>query len=321
MVDGLITKAFNVWYQVSLDGGRTINCRPRGRLQLAGAGSQTEARGRRGEKSTGRGRDFAVPARTLLVGDRVLVTPLPDGTGVIDEVLPRRNELVRPRVANVDQLLLVLTWVEPPMNTELVDRILVQAEREGLSSVLIMNKEDLLGPEEKRQAEDWLAVYRAAGYPCMMVSALKGRGVDAVRPFLQGKVSVVAGQSGVGKSCLLNALGLAVSLRTGAVSAKAGRGRHTTRHVELLPVGGGWVADAPGFSRMDLLSVTKEELAACFPEIARSASGCRFRGCLHVQEPDCAVRRDAAAGVIDPGRYARYLTFLDEIREREAFRY
>ncbi len=314
MTQGLIVKAFNIWYRVALPGGLTADCRPRGRLQPP-AGRPEEA-GRRPERRSGRGDPDR--SRVLLVGDRVGVTLQPDGTGVIEEVLPRRSELLRPPVANVDQVLVVFTSVEPPWNSDLLDRILVQAEREGLSAVLALNKVDLLSTKAREDAEARVAVYRSAGYPCILTSALTGEGVEALRPYLRERITVVAGQSGVGKSCLLNALRPGLTLRTGAVSTKAGRGRHTTRHVELLPLDGGWVADAPGFSRLDLSYIPGEDLAGCFPEIVREAAGCRFRGCLHVHEPGCAVRRAAGAGAIHPDRYSRYTSFLAEIRAREA---
>lgn len=317
MEEGLIVKAFNVWYQVMLPGGRAVNCRPRGRLRPAAAGRRRDAVGR---DPGGRGGDDD-RSRALLVGDRVRFTRSSADTGVIEEVLPRRTEFLRPPLANADQVLLVFTYANPPLHLDLVDRILVQAEKEGMAAVLALNKADLIGPEALRDATDRLAVYRAAGYPCALTSALTGEGIETLRPHLRGRITVLAGQSGVGKSSLLNAMAPGLTLRTGAVGAGAGRGRHTTRHVELLPLDDGWVADAPGFSRLDLSSVAAANLAACFPEVARAAVGCRFRGCLHVREPHCAVRRAVETGAVHPDRYDRYVSFLAEIRERDALRH
>lgn len=301
-------KAVNVWCDVHTAAG-VLSCRPRGRLKLR-------------RESAG-----PVPregAAAILVGDRVRCRRLADGTGVIDEVLPRRTVLVRPPVANVDQVLVVFTATPSGADLDLVDRILVLAADEGLAAVLALNKIDMVPAAERVPLEGVARVYRAAGYPFHLTSALTGEGVDGLAADLRGRVTVLAGRSGTGKSSLLNAVTPDLSLRTGAVSESGGWGRHTTRHVELLPLrasapggegGGGpsgWVADAPGFSRVDL-PVPRERLAACFPELAALSAGCRFRGCLHEHEPDCAVIAAVRGGAVDGARYARYAAFLAEI--------
>lgn len=312
MLDGVIVQALNIWYRVATPEG-VLSCRPRGRLKRGG--------------EAGRG---------LLVGDRVRCLRLPDGGGRIEEVLPRRNRLIRPPVANVDQVLVVFTLHDPPLNLELVDRILVRAAHEGLAAVLALNKADLWTDGDREEAARLAALYAEAGYPCFRVSAASGEGIAALRARLGGgRVTVVAGPSGAGKSSLLNALDPRLGLRTGPVGDKAGRGRHTTRHVALLPLGGtvpgaggggpdgagpspaaapeGWVADAPGFSRVDLADLRPRDLAAAFPELAAREGGCRFQGCLHHREPGCAVTAAVAAGAIDARRHGRYLKFLEEV--------
>lgn len=303
-------KAYNIWYDVDTAEG-VVACRPRGRLQLkAGAASPGGGAGRE---------------RLILVGDRVRVERQPDGTGAIIDVLPRRSQLVRPPVANVDQVLVVASCLQPPLDLEFVDRVLALVAWEGLAAIIALNKADLLAGGDRPRVEGAAAVYRRAGYPVFVTSATTGEGVAGLREALEGRITVLAGESGVGKSSLLNAIFSGLRLRTGKVSAKAGRGRHTTRHVELLPIAAGagapgWVADAPGFTRLDLTAIPAGELASCFPDLAAHGHGCRFPDCRHDEEPGCAVRQAVADGLADRGRYARYRAFLAEIRGGESRR-
>ncbi len=286
--EGLVVKGYNVWYDVDV-GGEVLPCRARGRLRLAP-------------------RDLPAP---VLVGDRVAVRVAGDGTGVIEEVLPRRNVHRRPPVANVDQVLVVASLALPPLNLPLVDRLLVRARAEGLGAVLCLNKADLAAAEVARGTA---LVYRQAGYPVCVTVATEGKGLAELATLLAGRISVVAGHSGTGKSTLINGLLGERRLATGGVG-RAG-GRHTTRHAELLPLpGGGFVADGPGFSRLDVSGLDPGALGSCYPEIARLAAGCRFAGCRHDREPDCAVRAAVEAGRVDGGRYRRYLELLAEAVE------
>lgn len=293
-----MVKAYNVWYDVQLGEG-VFPCRLRGRLRLAGR------RGEPGEEPE------ELPA-PVLVGDRVAVTLEPDGTGAIEKVLPRRTLLRRPAVANVDQVLVVASLAMPPLNLPLVDRLLVKACAEGLEAVLCLNKVDLVGAGE---AEGEAAAYRRAGYPVCLTVATERRGLKDVGRLLRDKVTVLAGPSGAGKSTLVNGLLGEVRLRTGEVGRRGGR--HTTRHVELIPLpGGGWVVDGPGFARLDLGELEPAALASCYPEFAPLAEACRYRGCLHAAEPGCAVRAAVDAGAVDAGRYRRYLDLLADLRSR-----
>lgn len=286
---GLITKAYNIWYEVATEEG-TIRSRPRGRL---------------------RGGD-------LLVGDRVEIKLCEDGTGRIESVEPRVSQLARPAIANVEQVVLVVSLAQPPLEYEFMDRVILLAAHQGLQTVLVINKIDVM-PDGIEKAGRAAEPYRAAGLPVVLASAAQGVGIDELRSRLQGVISVFAGRSGVGKSSLLNALNPGLSLRTGEISPKKGLGRHTTRHVELLRIGDGWVADAPGFSRVDITEIASDELPSLMPEFR--GLQCRFRGCFHISEPGCAVRQAVEDGRIDFGRYHRYTAFLKEIKEAETTRW
>ncbi len=271
-----------------------------------------------------------VPA--VMAGDRVRCTDLGGGEGVIDEVLPRRAHLIRPPVANPDRVVLVLAWSAPPLSLAFVDRLVLEAALHGCSAAICLNKCDLLDDAETAAARAALAPMEAAGYPVLFTSALRGDGIAPLRALLKGELAVLAGPSGSGKSRLLSALVPDREVRSGEISERIGRGRHTTRAVELLPLPGGaaaegplalapadargWVADTPGFSRLDLREAEVQDLPTLYPEFRPHVDACRFRGCLHDSEPECAVRAAAEAGQIDPGRYERYLTLLNELRAR-----
>ncbi|HLT58790.1 MAG TPA: ribosome small subunit-dependent GTPase A [Limnochordales bacterium] len=293
MEHGIILRGIGGFYRVLLNDGRTVQCRPRGRLR----------------REVG----------TLLAGDRVEVRLQPDDSGVIEAVAPRRTQLRRPPVANVDQVVAVMALAEPEPNLLLLDRLLAVAAAAGMDPLVCWTKADL---RPLAVAERYRRLYQQAGYPVVVASTVTGQGLDQLRTLLRGRISTLAGPSGAGKSSLLNALHPSFQLETGAVSRKLGRGRHTTRVVELLPLpGGGLVADTPGFSQLDVRGIPKEELGRLFPEIARILGRCRFPGCLHRAEPDCAVRAAVETEEMDPGRYRHYLLLLDEIEDWEARRY
>lgn len=287
MPEGIIVKAYGGFFYVR-ENGQLRECVMRGRL--------------RREK------------QPVLVGDRVSFVMRPENAGVIEQVLPRRTALVRPPVANVECALIVGAGRDPAPNALLFDRFLIQVASARVKPLLCFNKVDL-GPGE---AAELISGYRLAGYTVLCTSAVTGAGIQELQEQLQTGISVLAGPSGVGKSSLLNALNPGWSLKTGAISRKLGRGRHTTRHVELLALpGGGLVADTPGFSSLYLPEMTREELAGFYPEIARRQTSCRFTGCLHVSEPGCAVKEAVAAGEIAPWRYDNYCSLLQEVLIRE----
>jgi len=251
----------------------------------------------------------------VAVGDEVMVAADGAGGGVVDSVLPRRSALVRPDVflghlqqviaANIDQLLVVASWREPALWLEMIDRYLIAAERNGLPAVVCVNKVDLAaGPAECRAA---LAPYERLGYCVIFTSARTGEGVEALRELLRGKVTALSGLSGVGKSSLLAAVEPGLQLRTHAVSEHWHQGQHTTTQVTLWPLArGGFVADTPGIREFGLGGLHRGELSRYYPEIHALAGGCRFVDCRHVDEPGCAVRQAAAAGLVPAARYDNY---------------
>ncbi|MDD4753378.1 MAG: ribosome small subunit-dependent GTPase A [Desulfitobacteriaceae bacterium] len=248
-------------------------------------------------------------------GDKVLVSVLDDHKGVIEGVLPRINLLRRPPVANVEQVLVVFAFFAPDPDFLLLDRLLIMAQHEKVHPVICFTKADTV---DQKIISKTIKGYQNAGYQTVVTSSKTGLGIEKVRYLLKNRISVFAGPSGAGKSSLLNALQPGLSLKTGDVSEKIGRGRHTTRHVELLELEfAGLVADTPGFSNLDLPDITREELQHYFPEIVKRADCCRFTSCLHNQEPDCSVKEALVANEIDYERYQRYLILLQEVMGKE----
>ena len=260
---------------------------------------------------------FRREKRTPLVGDRVLCTPgAGEIHGWIDDILPRTSECLRPPVANVEWMVLVVAPAPPP-DLLLVDRLLVWARRAGIVPLLCVNKADL----DEGLGETVCAQYRASGVDALVISAVTGQGIEALRARLAGRVSCFAGQSAVGKSSLLNAL-YGLELPTGGLSRRIERGRHTTRHARLLRCGDALVVDTPGFSLLELWhSLPPEELAHYYPEFDAYAADCRFQPCLHDREPGCAVREAAEGGALSAERLARYRALLSEVREQWRGRY
>jgi len=296
MPEGIIVKALSGYYFVRpADGGEVLRCRARGVFKLRGV--------------------------SPLVGDRVRFEATGGGEGTVLEVLPRSSELVRPPVANVDLAVLVFSVVRPELNLALLDKFLVHVEHKRLDALIVFTKVDAVGqvpdPDRVRaQLEEACRLYGAIGYPYVRTSALQGEGLEELRARLAGRIAVFAGQSGVGKSTLLNALVPGLALETGEISEKLGRGRHTTRHVELIRLpGGGLVADTPGFSQLDFRELGVDEIGGCFREFRPLAAECRFRGCTHLSEPGCAVRAAVESGGGADSRYRHYAEFLAEWKE------
>lgn len=254
-----------------------------------------------------------------LVGDNVEIEVLDEAekTGNIMEILPRKNELIRPASANVDQALVVFAVTKPAPHFYLLDRFLVMMEIQEIPVILCFNKEDI---GEEKEIGKLREIYEGCGYPCFFISARKERNIDEVRKLLQGKTTVIAGPSGVGKSSLINRLQPEANMETGAVSRKIQRGRHTTRHAELFPIDGeSYIMDTPGFSSLYLPEIEKEELKYYFPEFAPYEGKCRFQGCDHIHEPDCAVKAAAEEGKIHPVRYGDYQDMYQELKDRRRY--
>jgi len=296
MPEGMIIKALSGYYYVRPDeGGDPVQCRARGIFKKRGV--------------------------SPLVGDRVKFSETENGEGIVDEILPRSTELVRPPVANVDLAVLVFSVVHPDLNLLLLDKFLVHTESAGLDALIVFTKFDAADGEPDRErivesVEAARQLYESIGYGSLVTSARRGEGIEELKRRLSGRISVFAGQSGVGKSSLLNALVPGLKLETSEISKKLGRGRHTTRHVELVPLpGGGYVADTPGFSQLDFTELGVDEIGSCFREFRELAEGCKFRGCTHVHEPGCAVLAAKERGEIAESRYANYLEFMTEWKE------
>ena len=250
---------------------------------------------------------------TPLVGDEVIFESSNQTDGYLLEILPRKNELVRPPVANVDQGVVVTSLVEPNFSYNLLDRFLVTLEYEGIEPIIFLSKADLVKDLAAMKAIE--ETYQAIGYH-VITSKVEGEDLLELQRYFPERITVFMGQSGAGKSTLLNRIVPELVLETGVISESLGRGKHTTRHVELLPICDGLVADTPGFSSIDFLEIEAVELPKLFPDFLAVAANCRFRECRHLNEPDCAVKQGVAANEIAETRYKNYVQFLEEIENR-----
>ena len=248
---------------------------------------------------------------SLATGDRVLLEPGEQGEGMIKQVLPRKNYLPRPTMANLDLFVATFACATPDFSFLLADKLLALAELAQIPALLVLNKEDQAptGLIEKVRA-----VYEPIGYEVYTLSAKEGTGVETLRERLKGRVCAFGGPSGVGKSSTINAIDSSVDLRTGAVSEKIGRGKHTTRFAQLLPFDEGYIADTPGFGNLLLEGMEPEQALAAFREFAQYEDGCHFCPCSHTHEPVCGVKEAVASGAIAASRYESYLAMLEEIR-------
>lgn len=254
-----------------------------------------------------------------LVGDNVEIEVLDEEekTGNIIDILPRRNELIRPAVANIDQALVVFAIAKPDPHFNLLDRFLVMMERKEIPVILCFNKEDIATDPQVTELQQ---IYGGCGYPLIFTSALEGKNVNQVKEVLRGKTTAIAGPSGVGKSSIINILQPKANMETGAISQKIERGRHTTRHSELFPIDeNSYIMDTPGFSSLYVNDFDKEELKYYFPEFAEYEGTCRFNGCDHVHEPGCAVKEAVEAGKIHAIRYQNYIEMYEELKHKRRY--
>jgi len=287
---GRIIRGIGGFYDVLLDSGETLTCKARGRFRNEGV--------------------------TPMVGDIVEVSQPETGYASLDDILPRVNALLRPPVANINLLVIVLSACVPKPDWLLADKLLIQAHSLSIEPLIVLNKIDSAKPEIREQ---FLADY--AGYRTLLASSRTGEGLETLRDSLTGRVSCFAGQSAVGKSSLLNALFPQLSLETGSLAKKTDRGKHTTRQAQLWPFLGGAVLDTPGFSLFELSELTQDSLNTCWVEFRGAYERCRFTGCRHIAEPDCAVKALLEEGRLTPARYERYIEILREIDQIRKHRY
>lgn len=254
-----------------------------------------------------------------LVGDDVEITVLDEKEkeGNLTDILPRANSLIRPAVANVDQAFVIFAMEDPKPNFMLLDRFLIMMEREGIPAVVCFNKKDLAAEEE---LEYLYHTYQSCGYEVILSSALTEEGLGEIRRILKGKTTVVAGPSGVGKSSLTNCLQGDIRMETGEISRKLKRGRHTTRHSQVIPIAEDtYLVDTPGFSSLYLTDMEEQELKDYFPEFRRFEGQCRFQGCRHIHEPGCAVKEALENHEISRLRYEDYLGLYEELKEKRRY--
>ena len=266
-----------------------------------------------------RGR-FRIKDQEFIPGDRVIILPEGENKATIEKVEPRRNSLSRPAIANVDQAILVFALTSPKPDRNFLDRLLIQVTEAEIEPIIVFTKLDKFKEDALSNYTEMDPItddYRNIGYTVFEVSNKTGQGIKELGSRLSKKISVLAGPSGAGKSSLFNALSPGKNLKTGEISVKSKRGRHTTRHVELMVCAGGLVADTPGFSVLGMPIMKRSDLSDYFLEFAARRGQCRFSSCLHDKEPNCAIKAALENGDIYPTRYQHYLIFLQEVMEAE----
>ena len=289
MPEGRIIKALSGYYYVE-DNQNVIQCRARGKFR----------------------KDEIKP----LVGDFVEYQ-ISGSEGYIMKITPRKNALVRPTIANVDQALIVCSCKEPDFSSVLLDKFLLVIEHHQIEPIIIFSKFDLA---DEKMISQYYDDYQKAGYRVFKTSSTSNYGIEEIKSIFKDKVTVFTGQSGVGKSSLLNALDVNLNLETNVISKSLGRGKHTTRHVELIKMYGGYLGDTPGFSSLEL-TMTPQEAAVAYHDFRQLSQSCKFRGCLHDSEPHCAVKQAVADGLITQERYEHYLVNLQEVKKKEERKY
>ncbi|WP_062532222.1 ribosome small subunit-dependent GTPase A [Jeotgalibaca dankookensis] len=271
-----------------------------------------------GETYQTRGRgNFRVRDITPLVGDIVEFESGSLTDGMLHSIYPRKNELVRPPIANIDIGVIVMSAIEPDFSTYLLDRFLVYLEGQEIEAIIYITKTDLLDESQKLEVENYKKAYQGLGYTVIMSDFPSEESLTRLLTVVKDKIVVFMGQSGVGKSTLLNQILPELKIKTGEISTALGRGRHTTRHVELIPIAGALIADTPGFSNVELVEIEEQNLPDLFREFLANRDECRFSGCLHLNEPGCRIKELVAEGEIMSYRYEHYLQFLNEIQTRK----
>lgn len=254
-----------------------------------------------------------------LVGDNVEIAVIDEANklGNVEKILPRKNELIRPAVSNIDMALVIFASAKPDPNFNLLDRFLCMMEYQKVPVTICFNKIDLVDQEKLKE---YSGIYEPAGYNVIFTCTKTKEGLGSIRSLLEGKTTTVAGPSGVGKSSIINCLQSDITMETGTISEKIERGKHTTRHSEIIPVSHDtYIMDTPGFSSMDVPGCEKEDLWTCYPEFVRHEPYCRFIGCSHINEPDCGVKAAVEDGEISPVRYENYKLLYEELKNRHKY--
>jgi ribosome biogenesis GTPase len=297
-LEGVVVSSTGSWYEVTTSRG-VLNCRIRGKLRLKGIRS----------------------TNPVVVGDRVMVEPDEQSNAIV-EILPRRNYVIRRAsnlskeshiiAANIDRALLIVTLHAPTTPREFVDRFLVTCEAYKVPVTIVLGKADTLVDELAMEAEEFEAIYGDAGYEVLRLSSNTGEGVEEIRAILHNHTTLVAGNSGVGKSTLVRAIDPTLDIRTGEISESHHKGKHTTTFSTMYPIEGGYIIDTPGIKGFGLIDIDGRELCRYFPEMMRLAPDCRFYNCTHTHEPGCAVSEAVKEGIVAWSRYESYLKILDE---------
>ncbi len=304
MEHGLVIKNTGSWYVVKTDEGESVKCKIKGNFRLKGIRS----------------------TNPVAVGDRVMIETNKEGTAFITQIEPRENYIIRKSsnlskeshilAANIDQALLIITVSNPTTNTIFIDRFLATAEAYRIPVKIVINKTDCYNDDDREYMEALILLYETIGYECFKVSALTGEGIGDIKALLQGKISLVSGNSGVGKSTLINTILPGLHLKTGNVSASHHKGMHTTTFSEMFPLpDGGYIIDTPGIKGFGTIDFETEEVAHFFPEIFKVSHDCRFNNCTHRHEPGCAVLAAVEQHLISESRYASYLSIIEDSTE------
>lgn len=287
MSKGLVIRLIAGEYKVyDLDTKIIINAKPRGVMRIKSSAPK--------------------------VGDYVDYTLINENSGIIEKIEKRRNDLIRPYISNIDQAFVIFSVKEPDLNLNLLDKFLVTLEYNNITPIIVFNKWDLLNNEEIKTTKEIISYYESIGYKTIITSCNE-LVLNDLKDYIKNKISVFTGQSGVGKSSLLNLIDPNLSIETNEISLALGRGKHTTRHVELLQIEDGWVADTPGFGTIDFEGMEKIDLAQNFIEFFKHSSCCKYNGCLHINEPACKVKELVNENVILKSRYDNYLVFINDL--------